>query len=123
MRSPDMYIPPDLKNCVALVTGASRGIGKGIAKVLGQSGAIVYVTGRTRKGATVEGIGGNVEDTADLVNKSGGTGIPFYCDHTKDKEVRKLVSKINRDHKRLDLLVNNTWGGYEGLTFRSNWEN
>ncbi len=114
MELSDHYLPPDLKNCIALVTGASRGIGRGIAKVLGQSGAIVYVTGRTKRGAEVDGLGGNVAETAELVNKSGGKGIPFYCDHTKEKEVRNLVNKIKRDHNKLDLLVNNSWGGYEG---------
>lgn len=110
----DHYIPPNFKNKVVLVTGASRGIGKGIAKVLGLSQCKVYVTGRTKPGEQREHLNGNIEETAQLVNSSGGKGIPIYCDHTKVGEVKRLFSKIKKENKKLDLLVNNVWGGYEG---------
>lgn len=106
-----------LSGQVALVTGASRGVGKGIAIGLGEAGATVYVTGRTE----TEGLGvgprgplpGTFTSTADAVTEAGGRGIPIRCDHTVEEHVRRAFSQIEEESKRLDVLVNNAWGGYE----------
>ncbi len=104
-----------LKDRVAVVTGASRGAGRGIARVLGQAGATVYVTGRSvRGGPTTDGLPGTIDDTADEVSAAGGTGIAVRCDHTDDAQVADLFARVRRERGRLDLLVNNAWGGYEG---------
>jgi NAD(P)-dependent dehydrogenase (short-subunit alcohol dehydrogenase family) len=106
--------PPDLRETVALVTGASRGVGRGIARALGEAGAKVYVTGRsTRSGARTEDLPGTIEDTADEVTERGGTGIAVRCDHGDDADVEKLFALITECDDRLDLLVNNAWAGYE----------
>jgi NAD(P)-dependent dehydrogenase (short-subunit alcohol dehydrogenase family) len=107
--------PPDLAGRVAVVTGASRGVGKGIAEVLGECGATVYVTGRsTRTRSGVGGAPGTVEDTAELVTASGGDGIAAVCDHTDEGQVAALFGRVGEEQDgRLDLLVNNAWGGYE----------
>jgi NAD(P)-dependent dehydrogenase (short-subunit alcohol dehydrogenase family) len=103
-----------LRSQVALVTGASRGGGKGIALVLGEEGATVYVTGRSVRGEpTTLGRPGTIDDTADDVTARGGTGIAVRCDHTRDDQVEALFDRIRGDHGRLDLLVNNAWSGYE----------
>jgi len=103
---------------VAVVTGASRGGGRGIAGVLGEAGATVYVTGRSIRGAMTkpELAGTTINDTADLVTARGGLGIPVRVDHTVDAEIDSLFERVRRDHGRLDLLVNNAWGGYEDYT-------
>jgi NAD(P)-dependent dehydrogenase (short-subunit alcohol dehydrogenase family) len=99
---------------VALVTGASRGAGKGIALALGEQGATVYVTGRSvRGGPATLGRPGTIDDTADAVTDRGGTGIAIPCDHTDDAQVRAAFSRVEESHGRLDLLVNNAWSGYE----------
>lgn len=99
---------------MAVVTGASRGVGRGIALALGEAGATVYVTGRSsRGGPTTEGLPGTVEDTADAVTARGGVGVPVRCDHTADDQVRALFERVRRDQGRLDVLVTNAWGGYE----------
>ena len=99
---------------VALVTGASRGAGRGIAAELGGAGAIVYVTGRSvAGGATTDNVPGTIDDAACEVTARGGTGIAIRCDHTVDADVEALFARIGADHARLDLLVNNVWGGYE----------
>jgi NAD(P)-dependent dehydrogenase (short-subunit alcohol dehydrogenase family) len=104
----------ELAGRVALVTGASRGGGKGIALVLGECGATVYVTGRSVRGEpTTLGRPGTIEDTADAVTERGGTGIAVRCDHTQDAQVEAVFDRIRREHRRLDLLVNNAWSGYE----------
>lgn len=99
---------------VALVTGASRGVGKGIAIGLGESGATVYLTGRTVEGsqAAVD-LPGMIEQTAAEVNQIGGTGVAVRCDHNQDSEVEALYRRIWDEQGRLDILVNNVWGGYE----------
>ncbi|MFD1732262.1 SDR family NAD(P)-dependent oxidoreductase [Deinococcus malanensis] len=102
---------------VALVTGASRGIGRGIALGLGEAGATVYVTGRTLTGrsAHMPFLSGSLEHTAQEVTELGGLGIAVQCDHTDDAQTRAVVDRIRQEHGRLDVLVNNVWGGYEGL--------
>lgn len=99
---------------VALVTGASRGGGKGIALVLGEQGATVYVTGRSVRGQpTTLGRPGTIDDTAEEVTLRGGSGIAVRCDHSDDAQVEALFDRIRGDQGRLDLLVNNAWSGYE----------
>ena len=99
---------------VALVTGASRGCGKGVALVLGEDGWIVYLTGRSVRGRpTTLGRPGTIEDTAEQVSARGGTGIAIRCDHADDEQTRSVFDRIEAGHGRLDLLVNNAWSGYE----------
>jgi len=106
----------DLQGKVALVTGGSRGVGRGIAHELGLAGATVYVTGRSvNDDATPEDLGGNINGTAALVTESGGIGVAVRCDHTVDAEVEAVFQRIRRERGRLDILVNNVWGGYEWL--------
>jgi NAD(P)-dependent dehydrogenase (short-subunit alcohol dehydrogenase family) len=103
-----------LRNRVALVTGASRGGGKGIALVLGEEGATVYVTGRSVRGQpTTLGRPGTIDDTVEQVTARGGTGVAIRCDHTDDAQVQAVFQRIASDHGRLDILVNNAWSGYE----------
>jgi NAD(P)-dependent dehydrogenase (short-subunit alcohol dehydrogenase family) len=103
-----------LKDRVALVTGASRGGGKGSALVLGEEGATVYVTGRSvRGGPTTLGRPGTIDDTAEELSARGGTGIAVRCDHTDDSQVEALFERIRGEQGRLDVLVNNAWSGYE----------
>lgn len=104
---------PMSRGRVAVITGASRGIGKGIALALGEAGAIVYVTGRSQAGSTTEGIPGTVQETAEAVTRRGGEGVAAVCDHTVDAEVEALFTRVRAEQGRLDLLVNNAWGGYE----------
>lgn len=107
---------PDLRETIAVVTGASRGGGRAIATSLGDAGATVYVTGRseTPEEAT-EGLPGTIHETAAEVTRRGGRGFPVPVDHTRDEEVAALFARVGEEHGRLDLLVNNVWGGYEGF--------
>jgi dehydrogenase/reductase SDR family member 1 len=99
---------------VALVTGASRGVGKGIALGLGEAGATVYITGRTvEEGQAVVDLPGTIHQTAEEVTKLGGKGIGICCDHRHDEEVQAVLQRIIAEQNRLDVLVNNIWGGYE----------
>jgi len=107
---------PELKGRVALVTGASRGVGRGVASGLGEAGAKVYVTGRTGPGqAAVEGLPGDIEQTAEEVSRLGGLGVPVSCDHCDDRAVEALFSRVRAEQGRLDILVNSAWGGYENM--------
>lgn len=104
----------DLKDSVALVTGATRGLGKGIALALSKAGAIVYFTGRTEeefKGAVP--LEGSLSGTENLIRQAGGIGYGLKCDHTKDDETKGVIDKIISEHGKIDILVNNVWGGYE----------
>jgi NAD(P)-dependent dehydrogenase (short-subunit alcohol dehydrogenase family) len=97
---------------VALVAGATRGAGRGIAVELGAAGATVYVTGRTTRERRSEyGRPETIEETAALVGEAGGHGIAVPTDHLEPPQVDALVARIAREHGRLDVLVNDIWGG------------
>jgi NAD(P)-dependent dehydrogenase (short-subunit alcohol dehydrogenase family) len=103
-----------LRGKVAVVTGASRGAGRGIARVLGEEGATVYVTGRTaRGGSSPTGRPETIEDAAEEVTARGGRGIPVRCNHAEEVQVRALFDRVRAEQGKLDLLVSNAWGGYE----------
>jgi NAD(P)-dependent dehydrogenase (short-subunit alcohol dehydrogenase family) len=104
-----------LRGRVAVVTGASRGGGRGIALSLGDAGATVYVTGRSIRGDSTRPDlpGTTIDDTAEQVAARGGVGIPVRCDHTADDQVEALFERVRQEQGRLDILVNNVWGGYE----------
>lgn len=93
-------------NPVAVVTGASRGAGAGIAQALGSHGCTVYVTGRTHA-ATTGGPSGTIEQTAARVDAAGGRGIAVAVDHGDDTQVAALFERIGREQGRIDILVNN----------------
>jgi NAD(P)-dependent dehydrogenase (short-subunit alcohol dehydrogenase family) len=101
---------------VAVVTGASRGVGKGVALGLGEAGATVYVTGRTvQEEEAREGLGGTIHQTAEEVNELGGQGIAARCDHRDDEQVEAVFQRVIAEQGRLDVLVNNVWAGYESM--------
>jgi NAD(P)-dependent dehydrogenase (short-subunit alcohol dehydrogenase family) len=97
------WAPPRLDGAVAVVTGASRGVGKGIALALGDAGATVYVTGRS-----------TVDETAAEVTARGGRGIAARTDQADDGQVKALFERVQAESGRVDLVVANAWGGYEG---------
>jgi dehydrogenase/reductase SDR family member 1 len=106
---------PDLRGKVAVVTGASRGVGRGIALGLGEAGATVYITGRTAEAGTAA-LPGTIYDTAAEVDRLGGKGIALHCDHTQDQQVEAAFSRILAEQPGIDILVNNVWGGYERMS-------
>jgi NAD(P)-dependent dehydrogenase (short-subunit alcohol dehydrogenase family) len=96
---------------VALVAGATRGGGRGIAVALGEAGATVYATGRSTRGRRSEvDRPETIEETAELVSAAGGEGIAVAADHLDPAQVRALVERIGSEHGRLDVLVNDIWG-------------
>lgn len=100
-----------LKGKVALVAGATRGAGRGIAVELGAAGATVYVTGRTTRTQRSEmNRPETIDETAELVQQAGGRGIAVPVDHLDPAQVQALVARIEREHSRLDVLVNDVWG-------------
>lgn len=101
-----------LRGRIALVAGATRGAGRGIAVELGASGATVYVTGRTtRRQQSEYQRAETIEETAELVSAAGGTGIARQVDHLVPDQVEGLVARIRAEQGRLDILVNDVWGG------------
>ncbi|MGW5037550.1 SDR family oxidoreductase [Streptomyces parvulus] len=97
---------------VALVAGATRGAGRGIAVELGAAGATVYVTGRSTRARRSEyDRPETIEDTADLVTEAGGHGVAVPADHLDPEQVARLVDRVAREQGRLDILVNDIWGG------------
>jgi len=113
-----------LSGKIALVAGATRGAGRGIARALGEQGTIVYCSGRSSRSARrrVRTATGwdvfdqrrrpeTIEETAEMVTEAGGLGIPVRADHLKEPDVRRLMRRIEQKHGRLDILVNDIWGG------------
>ncbi len=121
----------DLRDRIAIVTGASRGGGRGIAIELGAAGATVYVTGRSTRSDHAPGydafmqrsglpaMPGTIDDTAEQVTAAGGRGIAVRCDHRDPAQVRELFARVEREHGRVDVLVNNAWGGHETFSLET----
>jgi dehydrogenase/reductase SDR family member 1 len=107
---------PKLKGKVAVVTGASRGVGRGVALGLGEEGATVYVTGRTiDEGSSTSQLPGTIHSAAADVTSRGGKGIAIRCDHRNDAETAEAFKGVLADTGRLDIVVNSAWGGYERM--------
>lgn len=112
MRPPGV---PDLSGKVCLVAGASRGVGRGIARALGEAGATVVVTARSSEtGARTDQRAEALEDTAREVDLAGGRGHHYLCDHTREPEVDAMVHWMLRRFGRIDVAVSSIWGGNEG---------
>jgi len=108
---------------IALVSGATRGLGLGIAKALGEAGCLVHVTGRSTSGATTEDLPGTVEQAAASVSAAGaaaggGRGFAKPCDHRDEKQVESLMTAIAREHGRIDILINNAWAATSSIPVR-----
>ena len=105
----------NLSGKIALVTGASRGLGKAVALELAQAGVFVVCSARsTRDHSTQSELPlTTIDDTVDAIHEIGGKAEAFVCDHTDVDSVRKLVRHIEKKHGRLDILVNNAWGGHD----------
>ena len=113
-----------LQGRVAVVAGATRGAGRGIATALGESGAIVYCSGRsTRAAGATPGRPETIDETAEIVTRAGGQGIAHRTDHTVASDVEALFARVRAEQGRLDILVNDVWGGDELTEFgKSFWE-
>ena len=113
-----------LKDKIALVAGATRGAGRGIATALGEAGATVYCSGRSsrRAGRLNRKRPETVEETAEIVTARGGVGIPARVDHSDPAQVKRLVGRIAKDQGRLDILVNDIWGGDELTEWKPLWK-
>jgi len=112
-----------LSGKVALVAGATRGAGRGIAVQLGAAGATVYVTGRSTGSARSEmNRPETIEETADLVTRAGGRGIAVALDHLVPADVRTLIERIDREQGALHILVNSIWGATRMEWNKTVWE-
>lgn len=112
-----------LTNKVAVVAGATRGAGRGIARMLGEAGATVYCTGRSTRSKIVQPRTADtspfsldhrtetIEETAEMVTALGGVGIPVQTDHTDEQQVERLFQQVRAEHGKLDILINDVWGG------------
>ncbi|HEX9828807.1 MAG TPA: SDR family NAD(P)-dependent oxidoreductase, partial [Bacteroidota bacterium] len=123
-----------LKDKVVVVAGATRGTGRGIALALGEAGAIVYCTGRStranrpklpqqkREPFDLANRPETIEETAEMVTARGGKGIPVQVDHTVEEQVKALFERVEREQGKLDILINDVWGGDELTEWKPFWE-
>lgn len=123
-----------LKDKVAVVAGATRGTGRGIACALGEAGAIVYCTGRSTKENRkaqrdkkanpfdLSNRPETIEETAEMITSRGGVGIAVQTDHTNQEQVKKLFERVKKEQGRLDILVNDVWGGDELTEWKPLWQ-
>jgi len=123
-----------LEGKIAVVAGATRGAGRGIACMLGEAGATVYCTGRTSRQTKVErpkdagpfelkGRPETIEETAEMVKDYGGKGIPHRADHSDEEQVKALFERVRVEQGKLDILVNDIWGGEQYADFgKPIWE-
>lgn len=110
------------QNVVAIVTGASRGAGRGIAVALGAHGCTVYVTGRSEKTGD-HALPGTIYETAEAVTAAGGKGIAVRCDHADDAQAKAMIEQVLAEQGHIDMLVNNAAAVYDELTMPGNfWE-
>jgi NAD(P)-dependent dehydrogenase (short-subunit alcohol dehydrogenase family) len=98
---------PNQNSTVAVVTGASRGIGRGVATALGSYGCTVYVTGRSQRTGQTENLPGTIYETAEAVTAAGGKGVAVVCDHADDAQTKAVFDQVEREQGRIDILVNN----------------
>jgi NAD(P)-dependent dehydrogenase (short-subunit alcohol dehydrogenase family) len=112
-----------LRGRVAVVTGASRGAGRGIALALGDAGATVYVVGRTRRDGPkpADGAEGTIEQTAEEVTARGGVGIPVAADCTLEPQVAAVFERVRLEQGRLDILANAVWGAADSYKTMEEW--
>ncbi|PYT13236.1 MAG: short-chain dehydrogenase [Acidobacteria bacterium] len=107
-----------LQGKIAVVAGATRGAGRGIACALGEEGATVYCTGRSVRGkSAMTGRPESIEETAEMVTARGGKGIAVQVDHTQSEQVKELFERVKREADGMDILVNDVWGGDELTEF------
>src|SRR5215470_917134 len=119
VTSPESARP--LTGHVAIVAGATRGAGRGIARALGEAGATVYCTGRSVRGnLSPYGRPETIDETAEMIQAAGGTAIPVRVDHAVESEVEALFGRVDREHGRLDVLVNSI-AGEEPMMAQWNW--
>ena len=119
---PMVDTPFGLDGQIAVVTGATRGVGKGIALALADAGALVYLTGRTATAGAGQ-LRGSLNETEDAIRARGGSAISVQVDHRDDETVRALFDRISREQGRLDILVNNVFWLPDGPLFETPfWE-
>jgi NAD(P)-dependent dehydrogenase (short-subunit alcohol dehydrogenase family) len=113
-----------LEGKVAVVAGATRGAGRGIARALGEAGAVVYCTGRSVRGdPATPNRPETIDETAEIVNAAGGTAHAVRVDHADEEQVAALFERVRREQQRLDILVNDIWGGEDLTEFgKTFWE-
>jgi NAD(P)-dependent dehydrogenase (short-subunit alcohol dehydrogenase family) len=116
--------PDALRDRVAVVAGATRGAGRGIATALGEAGATVICTGRSSRTRALKSDYDRletIEETAELVTELGGKGIPFVVDHLDSEQVRRLADQLRKDYGHIDILVNDIWGAEKLKGGPSEW--